>query len=671
MVLKLKAEALPTIPIENLTKSSFSPIFSNMEESSKSNYMAVARHVVLYIQTSAGMPCQFSLSKKVNQDMHYLVYEYLEEKAGVYAGEEALKIISAIINNTYYAVDETINTLKKIKKRHGLGATSRYIISEIKKRHIPIRHMEAGSLVALGHGCCQKKIRTAVADTTSGIGIEMAGDKEETKNILAQANVPVPKGIIVYSEEELRERINEIRYPLVVKPLNGNHGRGVTTHIYDIDRALFGFRIAKKISEEVIIEEFIPGEDHRFLVIDYKLIAVARRSPATITGNGLQTIQELIDETNKDPQRGNEDEHVLSPIKVDDITNRILNEKRLNLQSVLKNGESLILKDTANISAGGTATDLTDIVHPQNKFMAERIAKLFALDICGVDIMTTRVDIPITRDTGAVIEVNAGPGIRMHSNPQNGKERNVAAPIIDMLFPKKNGFIIPIIVVTGSHTGSVNRLLAEIALACGKKAGFNSDTGIHINGYRLKKENSTDFKSVHDILFDPMIDFAIIACEDKDVFHSGLGFESCDTCIILDAPEINNDIPYCELRLKTIVAETVRKSGLAILNADEDLVHSISSHIACNVALFSIDAENKRIARHQIAGGLVGYIENESFVICKLSVKLMIGSSLGYSPEQKRMILAVVLACYVHDFNTDTVKKIISEFKFNEPAENE
>jgi cyanophycin synthetase len=616
--LKVETEAFENINLERIRKlySALPDSYLRTEVITHTNVGDMLGVICTELQSLAGMPCNFSIFKKISETTAYIVYEYMIEKAGIYTGEAVIETISAFVSGKDQSIEEIIDRLKQIKKDYGLGATSGYILNEVKSRNIPIRHMDAGSLVALGYGSHQKKIRTAVADTTSGIGIEMAGDKEETKNILAQANVPIPKGIIVNSEEELRTRINEVKFPIVIKPLNGNHGRGVTTHIYDIDRALFGFNIASKISEEVIVEEFIPGDDHRFLVINYKLIAVAKRSPAMITGDGKSSILKLIEETNKDPQRGKEDEHVLSPIVVDAVTDKILSEKQLGLATVLKDGETLILKDTANISAGGTATDLTDLVHPQNKFMAERIAKLFGLDICGVDIMTTAVDIPITREIGAVIEVNAGPGIRMHSNPQNGIERNVAAPIIDMLFPKGNSFTIPIIAVTGSkNKTNVIAQIAKLFVGSGKVVGYNCEDGIYIDGYQLKQGSCTDKKSLEDVLFDPMIDVAVLECKDSVIFSSGLPFKECDISIILDSK--SDQIEFSSPNLRSVVGTSTKHTGYCIVNADDKNLLGLTKSWNCHVVLASEFQDNEAIHEHKENGYLVGVIETDKIAIYK------------------------------------------------------
>jgi cyanophycin synthetase len=621
--------------------------------------------VALHLQSLSDMRCEFGYCTKANNENEfYITYEYCVEKAGLYAAQCSIDIISQLLEEKDPFLDTYVKTLHQHRKDGLIGPTTNYILDEVRSRRIPIRFMNAGSLIALGHGRRQKKIRTAVTDGTSAIGLELAGHKEETKAVLMQANVPVPKGIIVNSKEELAQRLNEVRFPVVVKPLDGNHGRGVTTNIYDLDRALFGYDIASRISEDVIIEEFVEGEDHRFLVIDYKLVAVARRSPASVTGDGKSTIAELIAEENKDPRRGTNDSCVLAKIVVDEVTKKILSEHQLQLDSILKPGEKLVLKDTANISAGGTATDLTNVVHPYNKFLVERIARIFMLDICGVDIMTRSVEVPITRETGAVIEVNAGPGIRMHSDPQKGTERNVAKPIIDMLFPDGGRGVIPIIVLLGSkNVAETIQLISKAAQASGIRAGYNGPEGIFIHGQQIKKGNCSDQENALNVLFDPMIDLAIIPCEEKDLKYSGLSFDACSTCAIMDCISEGDEFNKEQSleRLAAVVSSVVAEKGYLILDTEDPLTEMLVCE-KCKVALFSEHKNAKRIKMHLEQGGIACYIENETLFLARNSVTREIGNFKSLSSDQKKMIMVALLAMTVNDFKKEAIVEALQQF---------
>ncbi|MDP1743999.1 MAG: ATP-grasp domain-containing protein, partial [Bacteroidota bacterium] len=412
----------------------------------------VVEHIALEIQVLAGMNCGYGRTRSTNSvGIYSVVFSYELEDAGRYAAEASMRIAKALVDNVTYDIEEDIIELNRIFAKQNLGPSTASIVNEALKRKIPYKRINSGSLITFGYGSKQKKIRATIADSTSGIGIEIACDKEETKTLLSNAHIPVPEGVLVYDEEDLKRLADRVKFPLVIKPVDGNHGRGVSTNIQNIESAIAAFHIAKLESSEVIMEEFINGFDYRFLVINFKLVAVAKRTPAMVIGDGNSTIAQLVEQTNQDPARGEGHEKVLSIINVDENTLSILAKKNLSVESVLPIGEILFLKDTANISTGGTSTDMTDIVHPYNVFLAERIARILNLDICGIDIVASDIKVPLTREVGGVVEVNACPGLRMHLSPANGLARNVAEPIMEMMFPDNDNGRIPLIAVTGTN----------------------------------------------------------------------------------------------------------------------------------------------------------------------------------------------------------------------------
>jgi cyanophycin synthetase len=649
---------------------------ASSDKDERSDLPAVVLKITRQLLGKSGMRSEYSqLVKGYTDTVNFIIYEYQVERAGIFAGEAAVDYVNAVILNNPFNVADAVESLQRISKRNTLGATTAYILNEVKKRKIPFRQFEQGSLITLGYGKRQCKIRTAVTDSTSGLGIEMAGDKEETKQILSGANFPVPRGILVYSKEELIERFSEVSYPIVVKPLDGNHGRGVTTNIRDIEKTLFGFEIAKKISDAVIVEEFIQGDDYRFLVINFKLVAVARRKPAQVKGDGVSTIRQLIERENLDPQRGDTQDHVLAQIKVDAITSKILSDLSLTLDSVPEAGRVIILKDTANISAGGTAEDVTDIVHPENKFMAERVARLFNLNICGVDIIATAVDQPFSRETGAIIEVNAGPGIRMHSNPQNGPARDVASPILDMLFKTPADAKIPVIAVTGTNGKTTTvRLIAHMSRLSGFTPGYSTTEGIYIDGHLVYKGDCTGYVSSLDVLFDPSIDLAVLECARGGILRSGLAFDSSDISIVTNLSEDHlglKDIHTVEemSKVKMVVPLTTRKTGYAILNADDDLVYNMKDHLDCQVALFSLDATNPRITAHCGSGGLVATIDNGFLTVMQGEWKLNLDkvdniplSLQGRAESMIKNLLPAVLTGVIMNFGVEQMREALFSF---------
>ena len=583
----------------------------------------VIEHVALEIQTLAGMDCGFGRTYGANKEgVYQVIFNYELENAGVLAAKAAFELVHTLAaGKAYNELENTLVTLNTIRESEQLGPSTASIVHEAQKRNIPVRCFKNSSLVILGQGCNQKKIWATVSSQTSSIAVEIASNKELTKSLLEANFIPVPKGITVKNLEELDKAITNMGFPLVLKPLNGNHGRGVLTHITTKEKAIIGFEIAKKISESVIVERLIKGEDYRLLVVNYKMVAAAKRTPAQIIGNGIYTIQELIEHVNKDPKRGLDHENMLTRITVDDATLSILMEQNLSLDSILPPGEALYLKGTANLSAGGTACDVTDLVHPDTIHMAERIARLVQLDICGIDIIAQTISEPINQKNGAIIEVNAGPGLRMHLDPSEGKKRNVASAIIDMLYPEGTPATIPVVAVTGTNgKTTVVRLIAHLAKKASYNVGFTTTEGIYLQDHLSYSGDCSGPLSSSTVLSDSLVDFAVLECARGGILRSGLSFDECDISVITNITEDHlglKEIHSLEdlARVKSVVAYSTKQKGHSILNADDDLVYKIKQELTCNVALFGL-AESDRIKEHCSAGGLACYIENE-FIIVK------------------------------------------------------
>ncbi|MBC7904515.1 MAG: ATP-grasp domain-containing protein, partial [Gemmatimonadaceae bacterium] len=355
----------------------------------------VIEHIALELQTMSGMDTGFGRTRTAGEDgVYFVVFDYMEEDAGVYAARASVKIAQALADNVEYSLDEDIQKLREIREDTRLGPSTGSIVDEAVKRGIPFIRLNGQSLVQLGYGIHQKRIRATIASTTSNIAVDIASDKEETKALLGAAEIPVPRGTVVRTEEGLQDAVEKYGYPLVIKPIDGNHGKGNTTNITTWEQAVKALEAAKQFSRSVIVEKYITGFDFRILVINYKFICAALRTPASVTGDGVKNIQTLIDETNADPRRGYGHEKVLTQIKIDQFTEKILAEKNYTLETVPAKGELVLVKPTANLSTGGTSEDVTDEVHPANIFMCERIAKIIGLDICGIDIMAKDLRTP-------------------------------------------------------------------------------------------------------------------------------------------------------------------------------------------------------------------------------------------------------------------------------------
>lgn len=591
----------------------------------------VIEHIALEIQTLAGMETGFGRTRGTGKEGEYnVVFTYIEEDAGVYAAKAAVRIAQALVDAEEYNLAEDIQQLREIREDTRLGPSTGCIVEEAAKRGIPFIRLNKHSLVQLGYGVHQKRIRATIASTTSNIAVDIACDKEETKALLEAAEIPVPRGTVIRTEAGLKDAVDKYGYPLVIKPIDGNHGKGNTTNITTWEQAVAALENAKQYGRSVIVERFITGFDFRVLVINSKFICAALRTPAAVTGDGVHTIQWLIDETNKDPRRGYGHEKVLTQINVDHSTMKMLEDKGYTLETIPAKDELVLLKTTANLSTGGTSTDVTDEVHPDNIFMCERIAKIIGLDICGIDIMAKDLRTPVKENGGAILEVNAAPGFRMHIDPSEGIGRNVAEPVVDMLFPDRSNGRIPIIAVTGTNgKTTTTRLTAHICKSAGKKVGYTTSDGVYIQNQLMMKGDCTGPVSSAFVLKDPTVDFAVLECARGGILKNGLSFQHCDVGIVTNVAAdhmglggINTIEQMADV--KAVVAETVYPHGYAVLNADDDLVYKIKDRLKCNIALFSMDENNPRIQEHCKKGGLATVYENGFVTILKGTWKIRV-----------------------------------------------
>ncbi|MGF1556285.1 cyanophycin synthetase [Paucihalobacter sp.] len=638
----------------------------------------IIEHIALEIQSLAGMDVGFGRTRGYGEKGVYnVVFAYMEESVGRYAAKAAVKICEALANDEPYDLSDDIQQMRELREADRLGPSTGSIIEEAQARGIPWIRLNKYSLCQLGYGANQKRIQATVTSETSSIGVELACDKEDTKYLLEQAQVEVPRGDIIKKESSLEEACRYVGFPLVIKPVDGNHGRGITVNIRNYDDALKAFRNAKESSRNgiIIVEKFITGEDYRLLVINHVLVAAAKRSPAHVIGNGVLTVQELIDEVNKDPRRGFGHEKELTQITVNELTKTILKDAEYSLESVLPRGVKLILKDTANLSTGGTAEDVTDILHPANISMAERISKIIDLDICGIDIMTTDISQPLSETGGAVLEVNAGPGFRMHLAPTTGLPRNVAAPVIDKLFPKGNNGRIPIIAVTGTNgKTTTTRLIAHIVKMNGYRVGYTTSDGVYIQNRLLMKGDCTGPASTEFVLKDPTVNFAVLECARGGLLRAGLGFKKCDVGIVTNVASDHLGLKGIHTleqlaKVKGVIPETVLPNGYAILNADDDLVYEMRRTVNCNVALFSMDENNPRIKALQRLNGITAIYENGYVTICRGEWKMRVMKAeqipLTFGGKAAFMIqnvLPAILAAHVQGISIEDIKAGLDSF---------
>ena len=636
----------------------------------------VIEHIALEIQTLAGMETGFGRTRETKTPGVYnVVFSYTEENVGLYAAEAAVNIAQALIDATEYNVEADIQKMREIRERVRLGPSTGSIVEEAVARDIPWIRLGTNSLVQLGYGVNQMRFQATITCKTSSIAVDIACNKEQTKKMLDAASIPVASGGICVDEEDLDEVVRKIGYPIVLKPLDGNHGKGASINVKTWEEAVEGLAYAKKYSHRVIVEKFITGYDFRVLIIDNKLVAAAKREPAHIKGDGKQNIQQLIEETNKDPRRGYGHENVLTQIDVDRDTTDLLEKLGYTLETIPRKDEVVYLKSTANLSTGGTSVDITDMMHPENIFLCERISRVIGLDICGVDIMAENLTQPLKETGGCILEVNAAPGFRMHLAPSEGLPRNVAAPVIDMLYPPGKPSRIPIIAVTGTNgKTTTTRLMAHIVKNNGYRVGFTTSDGIYVQNHLMEKGDTTGPISAEYILKDPTVEFAVLETARGGILRAGLGFSRCDIGIITNIQEDHlglSDIHTLDdlARVKATVVRSIKKDGWAILNAEDDQCLKIANELSCNIAYFAMDENNPKVKQFAKEGKIVAVYENGFITIKKGEWKIRVEKAthvpLTLGGKAKFMIanvLAATLAAYLQGFKTEDISLSLQTF---------
>jgi cyanophycin synthetase len=636
----------------------------------------VIEHIALEIQCLAGMETGFGRTRETKTPgVYQVVFTYLEEKVGVFAAEAAVRIAEALVKGEDYDLEHDIQQMREIRENTRLGPSTGSIVEEAIARDIPWIRLNNQSLIQLGYGKNQVRFRATMTEKTSSIAVDIASNKEETKRLLQEQAIPVAKGITISSTDGVDEAIRKVGFPLVFKPLDGNHGRGISINIRTREDAIAAYEHAARISRKVIVEKYITGHDFRVLVIDNKMVAAALRDPANVTGDGHSTIQELIDKENLDPRRGYGHEKVLTLINVDRDTRDLLEKKGYTLDTIPGKGEKVFVKSTANLSTGGTSVDVTDHVHPQNIFICERISKIIGLDICGIDIMAENLTEPLTENGGVVLEVNAAPGFRMHIAPSDGLPRNVAGHVIDMLYPPGKSARIPITAITGTNgKTTTTRLIAHIVKNNGYRVGFTTSDGIYVQNTMMIKGDTTGPVSSEFILKDPTVEFAVLETARGGILRAGLGFGSCDIGVVTNIQEDHlglADIHTLDdlTRVKSVVIEAVKKDGWAVLNADNEYCVRIGKNAHCKVAYFSRNENSPIIKSHCKKGGIACIYENGFITIQKGDWKIRVQRTTlipvtfgGTVPFMIENVMAATLAAFVCDFKTEDIKISLETF---------
>ena len=581
----------------------------------------IVEHIAIELQCLAGMKVGYGKTLNTSKKGIYLiVFRYLVESAGIKAAQAAVSLFEAVAEGKSFDLKRAISDLKLLREEDMLGPTTWSIVKEAKSRGIPNIRLNEDSHIQLGYGAHQKRIQASITSQTSAIAVEVADEKTRAKEYLRKSGIPVPNSRKVSTEEEAIAAFNEIAAPVVVKPDVGNHGVGSTIYITQLDPLRMAFRAAQANHPEVIIEEFVEGADFRLLVVNGCLVAAARREPAHITGDGSSSIKDLIEKTNSDPRRGFGHEKVLTLINIDSMTERLLSFRGLSPDSCPEKGEKVYLKATANLSQGGTATDVTDEVHPDIRLMAERAARIIGLDCVGIDALATDISVPLHQSGIKVVEINAAPGFRMHLEPTHGRARNVAKPLVDMLFPE--GYAqIPVLAVTGTNGKTTTcKLIAHTLKYSGKVVGLACTTGIEIDGNKILTGDYSGPEGAGIVVREPTVDHIILEVARGGIVRRGLGIDEIDVGILLNIGSDHTGTDWIESQeelslVKSTVVEVVKKSGSSVLNADDSMAMSVLERARGNIILFSLDPGNPKLKEHVQKGGTIITVDKLNAVI--------------------------------------------------------
>ena len=594
------------------------------------------------------------------EGVYKVAISYREEKLGLACLDKAFELLMAAVHDRPFDVDAEVEKLKEYAYDVCLGPSTKAIVDAAKARNIPWRRLNEGSLVQLGYGHLQRRICTAEADTTSAIAESIAQDKDLTRMLLKTIGVPTPEGQPVESAEEAWEVAQDIGLPVVIKPQYGNHGRGVATNLQSREQVEAAYRAAREEGSSIVCERHAPGDDYRILVIGGRMIAAARREPAHVIGDGQSTVQKLIDVVNEDPRRSDGHSTVLSKIKIDAVALGVLMEQGLTPDTIPPLGKKVLIRRNANLSTGGTAADVTDIVHPDVARQCVEAARVIGLDIAGVDVVAQDITQPLQGQRGVIVEINAGPGLRMHIEPSSGQGRPVGEAIIDMMFPEGNNGRVPIVSVTGVNgKTTTTRLVAHIVGCTGKKVGMTCTDGIYIHGRRIDSGDCSGPQSARSVLMNPAVDAAVLETARGGILREGLGFDFCDVGIVTNIGEGDHlglsDIETLEqlAKVKRCVIEAVSKTGYGVLKANDPYTAEMAERCKGGVIFFAIDGNDPVLSEHRSKGGRAAFVRDNAIILAEgntdfplLSLERIPLTHNGRITFQVENVLAAAAACW-------------------------
>ncbi|MBS0441888.1 MAG: cyanophycin synthetase [Proteobacteria bacterium] len=631
--------------------------------------------LALALQARAGCQVSFSRTSAAPEEgIYQIAVECTEEKVGKLAFERAQQLIAAALAGESVDADAAVAELREIDEDVRLGPSTGSIVNAALARGVPYRRLTEGSLVQFGWGVKQRRIWAAEVDSTGAVAESIAQDKDLTKRLLAAAGVPVPRGRPVKDVEDGWAAALALGLPVVVKPRDGNQGKGVTVNIVDREHFDAAYRAADEIGE-VMVEQFLPGHDFRLLVVGDKLVAAARRDPPYVVGDGVHTVRELVDKVNADPRRGDGHATSLTRIRLDDIAMARLKLQELTAESVPPTGQRVVLRNNANLSTGGTATDVTDDVHPQVAARAVSAARMVGLEICGVDVVCESVGVPLEQQRGGVVEVNAAPGLRMHLAPSFGKPRPVGEAIIERLYPAGQDGRIPVVAVTGTNgKTTVTRLIAHLFAAAGLKVGMTNTDGVWVDGHQIDSGDCSGPKSARNVLAHPDTEAAVLETARGGILREGLGFDRCQVGVVTnmgagDHLGLNYITTVEDLAvLKRVIVQNVAPSGFAVLNAADPITLAMASVCPGGVILFAVDGHLPALVAHRAQGGRSVFVEGGDIVAVEGSararlplreVPLTRAGTISFQVENTLAAVAAAWGCGLH---FDAVRSGLASF---------
>ncbi len=567
----------------------------------------VAEHIAIELQRESGAHVYRGKTRSTGEPGRYnVIYGYWEEQVGLEAGRLAVDLVNHLVKpRKEFDFLAELEALIRLAERRAFGPSTQAIVDEASSRDIPWIRLNEASLVQLGWGRYQQRVRATMTSKTSALAVDIAGDKDMTRRLLASAGLPVPRGEIVRDEDAAVAAARRIGFPVVTKPLDGNHGRGVGLDLRTERAVRAGFKraLAEARRGEVVVEIFVAGNDYRVLVVGGRMVAVAERVPAGVTGDGEHTVAELVGITNDDPRRGIGHEKVLTKIRVDPEAQALLKKQGFALDGVPPEGTFVKLAATGNMSTGGISIDRTWEAHEENVEIAEEAARVVGLDVAGIDFLVPDISRPVRETGGAIVEVNAAPGFRMHTHPTEGEAQFVAKHVVDLLFPAGTPSRIPIVAVTGSNGKTTTvRMISHILKGMGRSVGFTTTDGIYIDGRLVKRADASGPKSARMVLQNPRVDFAVFETARGGILREGLGYGNNDVAVVMNVTGDHLGLKGIDTleqlaAVKQVVVEAVPKTGWAVLNADDPLVLEMRKACSGSVILFSMDPDNAFIDR--------------------------------------------------------------------------